>query len=133
MWNNTNPRIKFNCEYCDKESSDRPSHYKRKKKHYCSTKCYSLDRATWKKEEQHAYKWWWMWQEEVSKRKSARRKLNYRVYIWDIIRKPCENCWERKTHWHHHDYNKPLDVKWLCKDCHWKEHKKIYENPELLK
>lgn len=50
-------QIEFECEYCGKKSSDRPSHYKRKKRHFCSTKCYSLFR----KEripfyEQNAYK-----------------------------------------------------------------------------
>ncbi len=27
-----------------------------------------------------------------------------------------------KVHAHHHDYSKPLDVEWLCKDCHWQQH-----------
>ena len=29
-------RIKYNCEYCGKESSDKASHYNRKKNHFCS-------------------------------------------------------------------------------------------------
>jgi 5-methylcytosine-specific restriction endonuclease McrA len=50
-------QIYFNCEYCGKQSSDKPSHYKLKKRHFCSMKCYSKFR----KEllpfyEQHAYK-----------------------------------------------------------------------------
>ncbi len=54
---NKNPRIKFNCENCGKESSDRPSHYARKKRHFCSISCYSEFRKTKLQiEEQHAYK-----------------------------------------------------------------------------
>lgn len=37
-------QVYFSCEYCGNQSSDRPSHYKRKKRHFCSTKCYSLFR-----------------------------------------------------------------------------------------
>lgn len=35
-------QIKFNCDYCGKLSSSRPSHYRRKKKHFCSQRCYAL-------------------------------------------------------------------------------------------
>jgi hypothetical protein len=48
-----------------------------------------------------------------------------------LIRKPCEVCGEFQTasdgrsliHAHHADYNKPLDVMWLCQKHHHEWHK----------
>ena len=37
-------QIYFNCEYCGKESSDRPSHFAKKKRHFCSKECYAMFR-----------------------------------------------------------------------------------------
>lgn len=57
MGNNKNLRIVFNCQKCGKEHSDRPSHYARKKKHYCSMNCYALDRKeNWEKSEMPTWK-----------------------------------------------------------------------------
>lgn len=40
----------------------------------------------------------------------------------------CEICHiECKPHGHHDDYSKPLDVRWLCVDCHNKFHKFVRE------
>jgi hypothetical protein len=46
------------------------------------------------------------------------------------IRKPqyCENCGSyverpRDMHAHHEDYSRPLDVEWLCRDCHLERHR----------
>ena len=50
----------------------------------------------------------------------ARGKLGYSVRN-KVIAKPdkCEVCGkEGKLDGHHHDYSKPLDVKWVCKSCH---------------
>lgn len=35
-----------------------------------------------------------------------------------LVRKPCELCGEPKTHAHHDDYDRQLDVRWLCGSHH---------------
>ncbi len=48
-----------------------------------------------------------------------------------LIPQPCENCGvvgtfadgRNKVQAHHEDYNKPLEVRWLCQECHHEWHK----------
>src|SRR3990167_908208 len=40
-----------------------------------------------------------------------------------MVRMPCEICADIKVEAHHPDYNKPYDVKWLCKKHHAEEHR----------
>lgn len=51
----------------------------------------------------------------------------YRIYrealrIDQLIRKPCEVCGDPHSQGHHRDYTKPLEVVWLCRKHHAREH-----------
>jgi hypothetical protein len=127
-----NTTVKFKCDYCGIASEERQSHYRRKKRHFCSMNCYSKYREEYlPKEEQHAYKGGGLPEAEKKKRIKARSTLNHAIRDGRLVKGICI-CGSAKTEGHHHDYNKPLDVIWLCKKCHWQEHKIIYENPELI-
>ena len=126
--------IKYKCDYCGEKNEEKQSHYKRKKRHFCNRKCYAkFVKEKLKKEDQNAYKGGGLPKEEKQKRIKARTKINHAIKDGKIKRQPCEACKNSKSQAHHPDYNKPLEVKWLCLRCHWEEHKIIYENPDLIK
>lgn len=68
MGYNKNPRIGFSCENCGAEASDKPSSYKRKKRHFCSMSCYAKFRAGKRPIEEHE-----RWQGGVSSTEAHRR------------------------------------------------------------
>lgn len=39
-----------------------------------------------------------------------------------LLPRPCAVCGRKKTHAHHRDYLKPLDVEWLCPKHHKEKH-----------
>ena len=48
----------------------------------------------------------------------CRQILHYQIEHGRITPKPCEICGNPDTQAHHDDYQKPLEVKWLCKEHH---------------
>lgn len=58
-----------------------------------------------------------------SPRRKAREKVAGAIRQGRLVRQPCERCGsEEKTDAHHSDYTKPLQVEWLCHNCHEAEH-----------
>jgi hypothetical protein len=66
--------------------------------------------------------------EEKRKKANARSYLNVYVRLGKVRKMPCEVCSNPKSEAHHDDYNKPLEVKWLCRPHHLEYHR---NNPNI--
>lgn len=53
----------------------------------------------------------------------ARKKVWHEIKAGRMQREPCEFCGSTiQVQAHHHDYLKPLEVRWMCAPCHRKYH-----------
>ena len=118
------------CDCCGKKYHTKKSAFLRRNRHFCTRSCYSKYRAEiLPKEEQPSFGTGFSG-EERKKRAKARSTFNHFMRDNHIERQPCEVC-GAKAEAHHDDYDKPLEVRWLCFKHHREWHK-IHENPELL-
>lgn len=54
----------------------------------------------------------------------ARVMVSNAVRDGRLTKMNCVECSNPEVQAHHEDYSKPLDVVWLCVDCHMKRHRK---------
>lgn len=40
-----------------------------------------------------------------------------------LKQEPCIKCGDENSQMHHDDYSKPLEVTWLCRECHLEHHR----------
>ena len=59
---------------------------------------------------------------EAKRRSKARSYLNTYLRRGKITKGPCADCGGSEVEAHHADYSKPLEVTWLCRECHMKRH-----------
>ena len=67
------------------------------------------------------------WDKNNPEKLMARHKIQIGIKNGSIV-KPlvCEFCGlKTRLNGHHDDYNKPMEVRWLCSSCHKKLHSKI--------
>jgi len=64
---------------------------------------------------------------------NAVQKLERAVATGKIKKKPCIHCGDVNSEAHHPDYQKSLDVIWLCDLHHKEEHKKLREKERQSK
>jgi len=65
------------------------------------------------------------WRAEDKKRSIAHNAVSRAIRNGILFRLPCIRCGEKKSVAHHEDYDKPLEVMWLCQSCHKQRHKEI--------
>ena len=63
--------------------------------------------------------------------KAANSAVANALRVGRIKREPCNKCGDVKSEAHHTNYNRPLDVVWLCTKCHHAEHRK-YDYSKLV-
>jgi hypothetical protein len=65
------------------------------------------------------------WRAEDSRRSVAHVAVSKAIRSGLLVRMPCIRCGKEKTEAHHEDYDKPLEVMWLCTPCHKQRHKEL--------
>lgn len=67
-----------------------------------------------------------IYKERYPQRRKAHNIVNNAIRDGKLKVKPCERCnFAFGVQAHHEDYDKPLDVMWLCTECHGERHREI--------
>jgi len=56
--------------------------------------------------------------EEQKKKDNCRSYAGVYLRRGKITKSPCKECGDENSKMHHEDYDKPLEVTWLCRKCH---------------
>ena len=65
------------------------------------------------------------WRSEDSRRASAHSAVARALRNGSLVPLSCTRCGNKNAIAHHEDYDKPLEVVWLCQPCHKQRHKEI--------
>jgi hypothetical protein len=65
------------------------------------------------------------WRREDPRRQRAHNAVTRAIKKERLVRAPCCRCGSERSLAHHEDYDKPLDVIWLCQPCHKQRHKEM--------
>lgn len=65
------------------------------------------------------------WRAEDKRRMAAHNAVSRAIKAGTLFRLPCQRCGAEKSLAHHEDYDKKLDVMWLCQPCHKQRHKEL--------
>ena len=68
------------------------------------------------------------WRAEDKRRTAAHNAVARAIRNGNLFRLPCIRCKAEKSIAHHEDYDKPLEVMWLCQPCHKQRHKELDGN-----
>lgn len=63
------------------------------------------------------------WRAEDRRRAKCHNAVARAIRAGRLAPQPCKVCGAQKSVAHHDDYNKPLEVRWLCQPCHKAHHK----------
>lgn len=109
------------CKECTKIDSTR-----RRREKIDEVRAYDRRRASTPKRRQSATEHSKRWRAEDKRRAACHSAVARALRSGAITKSPCVSCGNEKSVAHHDDYDKPLQVTWLCQPCHVDLHKKIF-------
>ena len=113
---------KKNKDYSKKWKEKNPSYFKNwSAKNKDKIAVYEKNKVGNKRFLEYKKRYYWN-NKEVRIKARARVSVKNEIVAGKIKKEPCEKCGDVKSEAHHEDYNKPLEVKWVCKKCHNKLH-----------
>ena len=115
-WFKTRKEYKSECKSCARKDK-REFYYKNRKKINAKLKSNKKGQS---ESNRHSKK-------KFPEKSRSRDLIHYALKIGHIKKLPCEECGSKKVHGHHTDYQKPLEVKWLCQKHHCELHVKLRE------
>ena len=65
------------------------------------------------------------WRQQDERRAKCHSAVSRAIRLGELVRKNCEKCNDENSLAHHEDYDKPLNVNWLCQICHKQRHKEL--------
>ena len=71
------------------------------------------------------------WTKKYPERRKAHGLVYYAIKTGKLTKEPCKVCGIEKVHAHHEDYNKPLEVIWLCPIHHYEYDIKINKRKSI--
>ena len=71
------------------------------------------------------------WRAENPLRNKAHTAVAHALRNGTLAKEPCLFCGEAEVHAHHRDYERPLDVTWLCPKCHHRLHAAFPETAKV--
>jgi hypothetical protein len=98
----------------DRNRSDLPHRIESRKAYYASERGQERQAAGAK-----------AWAARNPAKRAAQHAVNNAVRDGRLQKLPCEVCGDTKSHGHHPDYTKHLEVIWLCAKHHSEEHKRL--------
>lgn len=60
--------------------------------------------------------------DEQKRRDNARSYAGVYLRRGKLVKLRCETCGSDESEMHHDDYDRPLEVRWLCRPCHLEHH-----------
>lgn len=83
------------------------------------------DKARYQRDKPKRYALTKSYMDRYPEKRRAHSAVSNAIRDGRMKREPCEVCGDKKSHAHHDDYSKPLDVRWLCQKHHTEHHRAI--------